>query len=157
MTGCSKYTGIKLQTLQDKDLFLTLENNMRGGKSSVMGDRYVKLDGNEKILYMDATNLYGFSMSQPLPYDNIEIWHGDKYIYMNKVGKILGTLDDSDTGNFIEVDLRYPDNTKEKTKNLLFAPENEIIPKDMYNDHMKKIQPKNYTKSEKLLCDWTDK
>ena len=30
---------------------------------------------------MDATNLYGHSMSQFLPYDEIEVWHGhpDKY------------------------------------------------------------------------------
>ena len=52
-----KYTDIKLQTLQDKDLILLLENNIRRGISSVMGDRYVKSDENKKILYMDATNL----------------------------------------------------------------------------------------------------
>ena len=34
-----KHTDIKLQTLQDKDLFLLIENIMRGGLSSVMGDR----------------------------------------------------------------------------------------------------------------------
>ena len=66
-----KYTGINLQTLQDKDMILLLENNIRGGISSVMGDRYVKSDENKKILDMDATNLYGHSMSQPLPYDEI--------------------------------------------------------------------------------------
>ena len=64
-----KYTDIKLQTIQDKDLILLLENNIRGGISSVMGDRYVKSDENKKILYMDATNLYGHSMSQVLPFD----------------------------------------------------------------------------------------
>ena len=32
-----KYTGINLQTLQDKDMILLLENNIRGGISSVMG------------------------------------------------------------------------------------------------------------------------
>ena len=37
-----KYTEIKLQTLQDKDMVLLLENNIRGGISSVMGDRYVE-------------------------------------------------------------------------------------------------------------------
>ena len=37
----SKYTGKNLQTLQDKDMILLLENNIRGGISSVMGDRYV--------------------------------------------------------------------------------------------------------------------
>ena len=72
-----KYTGINLQTLQDKDLILTLENNIRGGISSVMGDRYVKSNENKKIIYMDATNLYGHSMIQFLPYDEIEMWHGD--------------------------------------------------------------------------------
>ena len=72
-----KYTDIKLQTLQDKDLILLIENIIRGGISSVMGDIYVKSDENEKILYMDATNLYGHSMSQMLPYDEIEMWHGD--------------------------------------------------------------------------------
>ena len=39
-----KYHDIKLQTLQDKDLILLLENIIRGGNSSVMGDRYVKSD-----------------------------------------------------------------------------------------------------------------
>ena len=43
-----KYTGINLQTLQDKDLILTLENNIRGGISSVMGDRYVQSNENKK-------------------------------------------------------------------------------------------------------------
>ena len=38
-----KHTDNKLQTLQDKDLTLTLENNLRGGLSGVMGDRYLKL------------------------------------------------------------------------------------------------------------------
>ena len=37
-----KYTGTTLQTLQDNDLILTLENNIRGGISSVMGDRCIK-------------------------------------------------------------------------------------------------------------------
>ena len=56
-----KYTNIKLQTFQDKDMILLLENNIRGGISSVMGDRYVKSDDNKKILYIDANNLYGSS------------------------------------------------------------------------------------------------
>ena len=64
-----KYTGINSQTLQDKDLILTLENNIHVGISSVMGNRYVKSDENKKIIYNDANNLYGHSMSQPLPYD----------------------------------------------------------------------------------------
>ena len=44
-----KYTGTNLQTLQDKDMILLLENNIRGGIGSLMGDRYVKSD--EKKIY----------------------------------------------------------------------------------------------------------
>ena len=41
------YTDIKLRTLQDEDLILTLENNIRGGISSDIGDRYVISDDNK--------------------------------------------------------------------------------------------------------------
>ena len=64
-----KYTGINLQTLQDEDMILLLENNIRGGISSVMGDRYVKSDDNKEILYKDANKLYGWAMSEYQPYD----------------------------------------------------------------------------------------
>ena len=152
-----KYTDIKLQTLQDKDLILLLENNIRGGISSVMSDRYVKSDENKKILFMDATNLYGNSMSQLLPYDEIEMWHGHPDKYWNWLDEILSTPDDGDIGYFLDVDLKYPDNIKEKTKNFPFCPENKKIIPNKYNDYMNKIKPKNSTKTKKLICDWTDK
>ena len=66
------YTGISSQTIQDKDLILTLENKIRGGISSVMGDKYIKSD-EKKILCMDATNIYRRSIIQRLPYDEIEL------------------------------------------------------------------------------------
>ena len=116
-----KYTNIKLQTLQDKDLILLIENNIRGGISPVMGDRYVKSDENKKILYIDATNLYGQSMSQMLPYDEIVMWHSHPDLYMNWLEEILNTPDDSDIGCFLEVDLRYPDDIK-KNKELSILP-----------------------------------
>ena len=89
-----------------------------------MGDRHVKSDENKKIIYMDATNLYGHSVSQMLPYDEIELLHGHPDLYMSKLEEILITPDDNDVGYFIEVDLTYPDNIKEKTKKIPFAPEN---------------------------------
>ena len=152
-----KYTDIKLQTLQDKDLILLIENNIRGGISSVMRDRYVKSDENKKILDMDATNLYGHSMSQMLPFDEIEMWHGHPDLYMNWLEEILNTPEVNEIGYVLEVDLKYPDNIKEKTKHFPFCPENKKINADKYTDCMKKIKPKNYTKSKKLICDWTDK
>ena len=48
---------VKLQTLQDKEMILLLENSISGGISSDMGDIYVKSDDNKKILHIDANNL----------------------------------------------------------------------------------------------------
>ena len=82
------------------------------------------------MLFLDATNLYGHSMSQVLPYDESEMWYGRLQLFKNKLEEILNNSDDSDFGNFIEVDLKYPANIKEKTKNVPVCPENKIIPKD---------------------------
>ena len=146
-----KYTGINLQTLQDKDMILLLENNIRGGISSVMGDRYVQSDENKKILYIDANNLYGHSMSQMLLYDGINF---DRNV---KLKDILNTLDDSDIGYFNEDDLSYPDNIKEKTENFPFAPVNKKHNPDDFSVYMKKISPDIYTQNKKFICDWSDK
>ena len=155
LPGCTwkcglKYTGIILQTLQNKDMILLLENNIRGGISPVMCDRYVISDENKKILYVDANNLYGHSMSEPLPYDEF------KFDNNVKLEDILNTHD-IDIGFFVEVDLKYSDNIKEKTKHFPFAPVNKKINPEDFSDYMKEIIPDTYTQNKKLICDWTDK
>ena len=57
-------------------------------------------------------------MSEYLPYDEIKF---DNV----KLEVILNTPDDSDIGYFIEVDLKYSDNIKQKTKIFPFAPVNK--------------------------------
>ena len=74
---------------------------------------------------MDATNLYGHSMSQFLPYDEIEKCHGDPDKYWNWLDEILKTPDDEGIGYFVEVGPKYPDDIKVKTKKFPFCPENE--------------------------------
>ena len=63
---------------------------------------------------MDATILYGHSMSQMLPYDEVEMCHGHPDLYMNWLDEILNTPDDSDIGYLVEVDLIYSDNIKKQ-------------------------------------------
>ena len=43
-----KHADIKSQTVQDNDLILILEDEIRGGIGSVMGDRHLKSDENEE-------------------------------------------------------------------------------------------------------------
>ena len=88
---------------------------------------------------MDANNLYGWAMSEYLPFDEI------KFKTKVKLEDILNTPDDSDIGYFIEVDLTYPDNIKEKTKRLPFAPVNKKMNPDDFSDYMEEIIPVTYT------------
>ena len=132
-------------------MILLLENNVRGGILSVMGDGFVKTDEKKKILYIDANNLYCHSMSEPLTYDQIKF---DKNV---KLEDILNIPDDSDIGYLIKVDLKSPDNIKEKTKIFPGAPENKKINLDEFSDYMKEIEPDSYTQTKKLICDWSDK
>ena len=133
-------------------MILLLENNLRGGISGVMGDRYVKSDKNKNILYGDANNLYGFGMSQPLLYDKISFETDNDCL-----DEILNTPDENDFAYFLEVDLEYPYNIRQKTRYFPFAPENKTISKDDFGPYMKSIMPKNYVSHKKLICDCTDK
>ena len=94
---------------------------------------------------MNAIYLYGHSMSQPLPYDEIKFGR-------NVCSKeIIITPDNSDIGFFLEVDLSYPYKIRQKTEHFHFAPENKISDPDYFTPYMKKIKPKNYTKTKKKL------
>ena len=143
--------GINLQTLHDKDMILLIENNIRGGIGSVMSNRYVKSDDKKKILVIDANNLHGHSMSQPLPFDEIKF---DENV---KSEDILNTPDDSDIGFFVEVDLKFSDNIKEKTKHFPFAPVNKKFNPDIFSEYMKENKPVTYTQTKKLIGDLSDK
>ena len=57
-------------------------------------------------------------MSQMLPYVELEMWLGHPYLYMNKLAEILFSPDDSDVGYFIEVEIKYPDETKQKNRDF---------------------------------------
>ena len=88
----TKYTGITLQTIQGKEIVFLLENDIGGGFSSVLGDRYVKSDENKKIFHVFATNLYGCAMSESPPNDEIKLY-GSVILEV-----ILYTPDDSNIG-----------------------------------------------------------
>ena len=90
-------------------------------------------------------------MCQPLPYDEINF---DRNV---KLEDILNSPDDSLIGYSIEVDLRYPVNIKEKTKQFPFAPVNKKINPYQFIDYTKKINPEKYTQTKNLICYWSDK
>ena len=83
-----KYTKKKIELLQDVDMLLMFENMIRGGFSGTLGERHIKAnnkylpeyDNTKKsnyIMYFDENNLYGWSMSRPLPTGNFK-WKNEQ-------------------------------------------------------------------------------
>ncbi|KFM68525.1 hypothetical protein X975_13710, partial [Stegodyphus mimosarum] len=127
--ACLKMTDQALELLTDVDMHLFIENGIRGGVSmitqrkSVANNKYLKNFDSTKeskyILYLDANNLYGWAMSQPLPYGNFEWVEPDK----NIIEKILTLSEDSLDGYILEVDLEYPKELHNAHNDYPLAPE----------------------------------
>ena len=145
-----KLTNIKLDFIKDKDLLL-LENNIRGGISSVMGPRYIESDENTKFLYIDANNFYGWAMSQYLPtgdFKKIKFGCDEDYendsVLMNEIKEdILNTPDDNEYGYFLERDLEYLAEIKEKTENFPLCPYQTNADPDLFSGYMNSVKQPN--------------
>src|SRR5436190_19020355 len=77
-----KYTGIKIQHIQDVPTLYFFEKGVRGGivqcvkRFSEPNNKYFDTFDPDKpstyLYYIDANNLYGWAMSKPLPYGDLE-------------------------------------------------------------------------------------
>lgn len=128
-----KYTKIDIELLTDVDMLLFVERGIRGGISQC-SRRYARAnnkylssgyDPNRKsnyLMYLDANNLYGHSMSQYLPLNGFK-WCEDEFTEE----LILKIADDSNTGYIFEVDLEYPANLHNLHSDYPFCPENRLV------------------------------
>ena len=77
-----KRSGSEIELMSDMDMFQFFEKGMRGG-TSYIAHRYSKANNkhmsthdeemeNNYLMYLDANNLYGWAMSQPLPNGGFE-------------------------------------------------------------------------------------
>ena len=76
--ACLKKTGIRLELLLDPDMLLMFERGIKGGitqsvhilaraNNPYMGSKFNPDEKINYLQYLDANNLYGREMSQPLP------------------------------------------------------------------------------------------
>ena len=107
-------TGIELELISNIDMHLFIEKGMRGGilyiakRHSKANNKYVNNYDSTKenifIMYFDVNNLYGWEMTQYLPYGNFK-WMAKKEINDFDLGLIK---ESSLNGYILEVDLKYP-------------------------------------------------
>ena len=98
-----KMTDIKLEKINDIDMYLFLEKGMRGGISYI-SKRYSKGNDDIDIMYWDMNNLYGWVMGcNYLPYG------GFKWLNKEEINNfdIFSIKENSNIGYILGVDLEY--------------------------------------------------
>jgi hypothetical protein len=133
-----KNTKSKLELLTDIDMLHFFKKGIRGGVSTCVTreakannkflPNYDSKKPNSYIMYLDATNLYGHSMSDYLPEKNFA-WLSENEI---KNLNFFNISDNADVGYILEVDLQYPSNLHNYHDDLPFCPENIIPPKGKF-------------------------
>ena len=109
-----KIYGRELDLITDPDMYFMVENNMRGGIATI-SQRYGRANNplvegydpskpNIWITYLDANNLYGTAMSEPLPKVNVRFLSQDEISDFD----IMKIPTHGDTGYIVECDLKYP-------------------------------------------------
>ena len=122
--ACLKHTGIKLELLTNPDMLLMFEQGIRGGITKVvlkyaaannkyMRDRFDPKSESSYLQYLDANNLCGWAMSQPLPTG------GFKWTDVNP-NEISELATRTYKGYVLEVDVSYPKELHNQHNDLPF-------------------------------------
>ena len=141
-------TGIELESISDIDMHLFIKKGMRRGISYIAKrhskayNKYMKDYDNNKenifIMYLNTNNLYGWAMTQGLPYGHFKwLTRGE----INKFNLALIGENNSD-GYILEVDLEYPSELHNLHNDYPLAPEKLKISKDMLSGYCSDIAGK---------------
>ena len=129
--ACLKNTEVRLELLNDVDMLLMIEKGIPGGVSTIT-KRYAEANNpymksydsnspNKYISYLDANNLYGWAMSQPLP------THGFKWMSEEELKNWRNNASSSgcemSRACILEVDLEYPKELHDLHNDYPLAPE----------------------------------
>ena len=98
-------------------------------------NQYMENYNNEEptsfIQYLDANNLYGWAMSQPMPVGGFE--------WVNYTDQILETPADADCGFILEVDLNYPSQLHTAHNDYPLAPEKLKVEKHWMSPYQHRL------------------
>ena len=142
--ACLMKTGIKLELLTDPNMLLMFERGIQGGitqavhryakaNNKYMGNKFNHEETSRFLQYLDANNLYGWAMSQPLPTG------GFKWVTPDEIAER------SDKGYLLEVYVKYPKELHDLHNNLPFMCEKMEINK------VEKLVPDLYDKENYVI------
>ena len=150
--ACLKMTEIELELISDPDMYLFVENGLRGGLSVITQRKgnannkfmknYNESSNSKFISYFDANNLYGWAMSQYMPYGRFKWLKPDKF-------DLDSVRENSRKGNILEVDLEYPKELHDLHNDYPYCPEQIAIKDEMLSPYCKTIANKHRIKSSK--------
>ena len=128
--ACLKKTNVELELLTDYDMLLMVEKGIRGGichstqRYAKANNKYMKSYNKDEessyIQYLDANNLYGWTMSKKLP------TNGFKWLDTSETGNkineefIKNYNENDNKGYILEVDVKYPKRLHELHSDLPF-------------------------------------
>ena len=167
LAACLKITKAKIELFtHPRQLDLTMKG-IRGGVATIC-TRFAKANNplvpdynpNEPtnyIMYLDANNLYGHAMSEPLPVSDFKFLSEEEIFKFN----LSGIPENSDEGYILEVDLHYPEELHDLHNLYPLAPESFPITADMHSPYaaelLEKLGRKPCGKTEKLVPNLQDK
>ena len=134
-----KMTRIELELISDIDMHLFIEKGIRGGISYIAKrhikakNKYMECCDSSKeskyITYLDPNNLYGWGMSQYLPYSGLK-WLNQKEISDFCLSSVS---ENSSIDYTLEVDLEYSSELHELHSDYPLAPEKLEISQNMFS------------------------
>ena len=137
-----KMAGMRLKKVLDIDMYLFIEKGLRGGISYI-AKRYAKANNKYMndydpkkqstfISYLDMNNLYGWAMSEYLPYE------GFKWLKNVDEFDVMSISEKNPIGYFLEVKLEYPDELYDLHNYYPLAAEKLAVSSDMLSIYCKK-------------------
>ena len=153
-----KHTQVELDLITDPEIYLMIENSIRGGISTI-SNRYSKANNTfleyydptkptTFITYLDANNLYGFCMSEPLPVGDF------RFLTQNEIDQVqlhLATIpEDSPTGYIIDCDLSYPAHLHDKHSDYPLAPEHLTVAEEILSPFARELRGRGWRPTKNL-------
>ena len=143
-----------IELIQDPEMYRFFEGGIRGGMTFV-NKHFVKSDKDTSLLYIDVNNLYGWALSQKLPYGKFN-WIIDEDGLKKCLERCKSNHPfDGDTAFTLEVDFMVPDEIQDKLDDLPVAPMLQCPPGFKFKKLLLTHEPKsNYVVHCRLLQIW---